>query len=250
MRVRTGTSGFSYKGWKGHFYPEDLADAEMLPYYAGRLATVEINNTFYRLPKAAVVAHWGEQVGGDFSFAIKASQRITHMARLKPEAAAEPLAYLWKSVSGLGERLGALLFQLPPNLKRDDARLAGFLALLPPGCPAVIEARHDSWHHNAVHDTLRALGVALCIADGEGDSVDGESGAGEGPERVDFTSTADRGYLRLRREIYDDAVLTRWVERVLAEPWREVLVYFKHEVGGPALAARFAELARERGADG
>jgi uncharacterized protein YecE (DUF72 family) len=248
MRVRTGTSGFSYQEWKGVFYPPKLPDKEMLPHYAARLDTVELNNTFYRLPKAPMIESWRTRVGDDFRFAVKASQRITHMARLAADKVAVPLADLWKTIGALEGRRGPLLFQLPPNLKRDDGRLAEFLALLPRGSQPVMEFRHPSWHDAAVHQLLRDAGVALCIADGVGDSEDGESGSGSGPEEGQLVQTASLGYVRLRREKYGDAALKQWVERLLAQGGSELYIYFKHEVTGPKLARRFAALAKERGA--
>jgi uncharacterized protein YecE (DUF72 family) len=225
-----------------------MPDKGMLPHYAAHLDTVEINNTFYRLPKAPLIESWRSRVGDDFRFAIKASQRITHMGRLQPEKVATPLEYLWKTIAALGDRRGPLLVQLPPNLPRDTGLLAGFLALLPAGANAVMEFRHPSWNDDAVHDALRAAGVALCLADGVGDSEDGESGAGSGPEKELLVRTADLAYVRLRREMYDDAVLAQWVDRLLEAGGRELYVYFKHEVTGPALARRFAALAKARGA--
>ena len=150
MRLHTGTSGYSYKEWKGSFYPEDLAAKGFLSYYAGRLGAVEINNTFYRLPKSSVLENWASQVPEDFRFSIKASRRITHFTRMKPEAQ-EPLEYLLSTLASLGDRLGVVLFQLPPNLKVDVERLEGFLEMLPEGTPAAFEFRHDSWKDDAVN---------------------------------------------------------------------------------------------------
>ena len=230
MRVLSGTSGFSYKEWKGSFYPEDLANADMLRYYAERLPTVEINNTFYHMPRASVVEHWAEQVPDGFTFVIKASQRITHRARLKD--AEEPLAYLWETISKLGPHRGPILFQLPPFFKKDTARLEAFLAALPDGCRAVFEFRHASWRDEEVNEALRAAGAALCVADTEDEPE---------PELV---ATADFGYLRLRRPGYEKNELEAWVERVLSQPWREAFVFFKHEdeASGPRMAEDFASL--------
>ena len=232
MRLLTGTSGFSYKGWKGPFYPADLPDRSMLACYAERLPAVEVNNTFYRSPSREQLARWAEQVPAGFRFAVKAPQRITHRARLVD--AGEPLARLWEALEGLGERLGAVLFQLPPSLRRDDERLRAFLAALPAGCRAAFEFRHPSWHDAGVHELLRAAGAALCHADMDGD--EGESGP---------VATADWGYLRLRRTAYDEAALESWLARLRARSWREAFVFFKHEDAGvaPLLALRLAELA-------
>lgn len=233
MELHVGTSGYSYKEWKGPFYPEDLAAGDMLAYYAGRLGSVEINNTFYQLPKTSVLESWAEQVGDGFRFSIKASRKITHFKRLKPEAADET-EYLVNTVAALGPKLGVLLFQLPPNLKKDMERLTGFLAMLPPDLPAAFEFRHESWNDDEVAGALRAHGAALYCADTESDDED-----------APVASTADFGYLRLRRPTYDDADLKRWAETVKAQPWKRAFVFFKHEDegAGPRMAMRFLELA-------
>jgi len=231
MDVRTGTSGFSYKAWKGSFYPQDLADKAMLGYYGERLPAVEINNTFYRLPKASVLEGWAAQVPEEFRFSIKASRRITHFKRLK--STTEETGYLTDTVSVLGPRLGALLFQLPPNFKQDTARLVDFLALLPAGTPAAFEFRHPSWFDDATYGALANGNFALCLADTGGDTD---------PPRV---ATADWGYLRLRREAYDEVALEDWHAWLDGQAWDRALVFFKHEDEGtgPRLAGRFLELA-------
>jgi uncharacterized protein YecE (DUF72 family) len=231
-RVYYGTSGFSYKEWKGPFYPEDLKNADMLAWYAERLPAVEINNTFYRMPKREVLEGWCEQVPGDFRFVLKASRRITHHKRLKE--CEEPLGYLIETSAALGERRGPFLFQLPPNMKPNLERLVSFLGLLPEGVRGAFEFRHPEWHTPEVHDLLRGAGAALCVADTGGDD----------PEPV---ATTDWGYLRLRREGYDDEELQRWAEWVRAQGWREVYAFFKHEDAGagPKLARRFAECLGE-----
>ena len=185
MRFSVGTSGYSYKEWKGHFYPEDLAADQMLRFYATKLPAVEINNTFYRLPKASVLENWAEQVPGDFRFALKASRRITHLKRLKE--ADEETDYLLRTVQTLGDRLGVILFQLPPYLKKDLPRLQQFLELLDDTTRAAFEFRDESWFDDEVFDALRQHGCALCLSD-----VDDEPA----PELV---STAGWGYFRLRR---------------------------------------------------
>ena len=233
MELLAGTSGFSYKEWKGSFYPEDLANDRMLTYYGERLPAVEINNTFYRLPKASVLQSWAEAVPDGFRFAIKASRRITHFKRLKrPE---EETAYLVAAVSTLGPRLGALLFQLPPNFKQDVERLRDFLTLLPAGTPAVFELRHPSWFTDATYEVLAARNCPLCLADTGGD---------DDPPRV---ATADWGYLRLRRADYGEADLTGWRDWIRGREWSRALVFFKHEDEGtgPRLAGRFLELAAQ-----
>ncbi|MGA7951454.1 MAG: DUF72 domain-containing protein [Thiobacillaceae bacterium] len=231
MNLYVGTSGYSYKEWKGNFYPEDLPAARMLHYYAERFRTVEINNTFYRMPKTSVLEAWAGEVPADFRFVLKASQRITHIQRLKD--ADESLAYLLDVAGTLNERLGPLLFQLPPNLKKDAPRLREFLALLPSQRRAALEFRHPSWFDEEVFALLRDHQAVLCIAEAEGNL------------EVPFVATADWGYLRLRRPDYGDTELKAWVKRVRAQPWQEVFVFFKHEDEGkaPQMAKRFIELA-------
>ncbi len=229
MKLRVGTSGYSYKEWKGSFYPEDLKADEMLRYYAAKLPAVEINNTFYRLPRASVLESWAEQVPEDFRFAIKASRRITHLKRLK--GVEEETNYLLDTVDVLGPRLGVVLYQLPPNLKKDLERLETFVELLRPGARSVFEFRHPTWLDDEVYALLRGKGCALCIAD-----VDEE------PE-PEIVSTAPFGYLRLRRTDYATDDLQRWAERVSSQDWDEAYVFFKHEdeASGPDAAARFLE---------
>jgi len=230
MIVRTGTSGFSYKEWKGSFYPDDLPAAEMLSFYASRLGAVEINNTFYRMPKAEVLESWAEQTGEDFRFVLKASRRITHFKRLKDVD--EEVVYFLRTAATLGERLGAVLFQLPPNLKKDTERLASLLDLLGDPGRAAVEFRHPSWFASDVVELLRERGAALCAAD-----TDEQAG--------EIVDTGRLGYLRLRGADYSDADLATWADRVRSAGWDEAFVFFKHEDAGtgPRLARRFAELA-------
>ena len=224
MRVLAGTSGFSYKEWKGSFYPEDLPAEEMLAYYSARLPAVEINNTFYRMPKPSMLEGWAAQVPAEFRFILKASQRITHRKRLKE--AGDEVAYFFQTASTLGERLGPTLFQLPPNLKKDLPRLEAFLEVLPPRAPAAFEFRHASWFEDDVFGALRAKGAALCVAEDE-------------ELATPLVATADWGYLRLRRQDYDDAAVAGWADKVRAQAWTEAFVFFKHEDAGsgPKLAA-------------
>ncbi len=228
MRVLTGTSGYSYKEWKGAFYPEDLAASKMLGYYAGRLPTVEINNTFYRMPKKEVVAGWAAQVPDAFSFVLKASMRITHKKRLKD--ADDELNYVVSTATELGDKLGPMLFQLPPWLKLGVDRLKGFLSILLEGWKAAFEFRHESWFCDEVYDALREGGAALVISDSEK--------MGDPP----VVATAPFGYLRLRRAGYDDAALDVWAKRVKEQAWETAHVFFKHEddCAGPELAKKFA----------
>ena len=155
-RLLAGASGYSFKEWKGSFYPEKIKPEAMLAWYAERLPTVEINNTFYRMPKTAVLETWAGATPERFRFAIKASRRITHIARIKAETAAEPLGYLYRNLAALGAKRGPVLFQLPPNLKKDLPRLSEFLRLLPDGHGAAFEFRNDTWFADDVYDALKA----------------------------------------------------------------------------------------------
>lgn len=231
MRLRAGTSGFSYKEWKGSFYPEKLPNKDMLGFYAERLSTVEINNTFYRMPKRDMLEGWAHKVPEDFVFVLKASRKITHHARLK-ETAFDSVEYLWSVVSLLGRHLGPILFQLPPNMKKDVGRLGAFMEALPEGLRAAFEFRNDSWFAEDVYRALREAGHALCHADTD-DSED--------PALI---PTTDWGYLRLRREDYSDADLEHWLASIRSQPWRECFVFFKHEDEGaaPRLAAQLLRL--------
>lgn len=229
MRLLSGTSGFSYKEWKGAFYPEGLSATEMLRFYAERLPAVEINNTFYRLPRESVLEGWASQVGEGFRFALKASRRITHFKRLKE--AEEETGYMLRTASVLGERLGAVLYQLPPNLKQDIERLDSFLAGLADPGRSAFEFRHESWFDETTYDCLRSYGAALCVADT--DDADGQ-----------IISTALWGYVRLRKEAYADDTLTTWADRIRSAGWDRAFVFFKHEddAAGPHMAQRFLQL--------
>lgn len=230
MRVQVGTSGYAYKEWKGSFYPADLKAEGFLPFYAGRFGTVEINATFYRMPTEKVLMQWAAQVPDDFTFVLKASQKITHRKRLKE--CGEELQYFLRTANVLGPRLGPTLFQLPPNLKKDLPRLQDFLTLVPHTWRAAFEFRHVSWFDDEVFGLLRSHNAALVIADTDPDESD---------LAVPFMPTADWGYLRLRRAGYDAAALRRWAEQVQAAPWGGAFVFFKHEDEGtgPRLAAEF-----------
>ena len=231
MNLYVGTSGFSYKEWKGSFYPEDLPARQMLHFYGDRFRAVEINNTFYRMPKAEVLEAWGNEVPASFEFVLKAPQRITHIQRLK--GGEDALAYLLRTAGALRQRLGPLLFQLPPYLHKDAARLDDFLRRLPADCRAAFEFRHQSWFDTQIFQILRAHRAALCIAEAENEL------------RIPFEATADWGYLRLRRPDYGDAELSAWVKRVRRQSWDDAFVFFKHEEAGkgPAMATRFLQLA-------
>lgn len=230
MRLLAGTSGWSYPAWKGPFYPASLPAAGMLAAYAARLPAVEVNATFYRMPRAAMLAGWRAQVPTGFVFALKGPQRVTHVKRLA--GADADVATFHGAAAELGDALGPVLWQLPPSLRKDLPRLRDFLALLPPGGRAAFEFRDASWHSDDVLAALSGAGAALCIAD-------------DVARTTPFAPTASFGYLRLRRPDYDDAALARWAERVRAEAWEAAFVFFKHEdeARGPAYALRFAALA-------
>lgn len=228
MKLLAGTSGYAFKEWKGPFYPEKMKDADMLGFYSGKFPTVEINNTFYRLPKEQVLLDWAAQVPEHFTFAIKASQRITHHARLKPESA-DTVDYLLKITAALGKRLGPILFQLPPNLKKDLDRLRAFLERLPADRRYTVEFRHESWFEDDVFTALKEKNVALCIS-----------------EQTDFKTpvvpTADWGYLRLHRFDYDEPMLAEWAKVVKSQAWSDAYVIFKHDEGvgsGPPAVSSF-----------
>ncbi|MFQ5970900.1 MAG: DUF72 domain-containing protein [Alphaproteobacteria bacterium] len=231
FEVRAGASGYSYKPWKGSFYPETLPDADMLRYYAERLPAVEINNTFYRMPKASVLSGWAEKTPAGFRFAIKASRRITHMQRLRD--AEDSTAYLFETLGALGDKLGPVLFQLPPYLKKDLALLRDFLATVPRERRATMEFRSRSWFDDDVFQALRDHGVALCIGESGDESKDAPP-----------VATAEWGYLRLRRDDYGDADLAGWADRIRDQGWRDAYVFFKHEDKGvaPKLAQRLMAL--------
>ncbi len=214
-----GTSGYNYPEWKGSFYPADLPAAKMLPYYAARFPTVEINYTFYRMPNEQLTSGWAAQTPAPYKLTLKAPRRITHDARLKNCA---PLVASFCQVAGtLGDKLGALLFQLPPNLKKDLALFDAFLGELPTKAPAAFEFRHESWLDEEVFSRLAARNYALCVADSEKLST---------PVRV----TADYAYFRLRDEGYTPDDIAQWAERIAraTEGCRDVFVYFKHEEEG------------------
>jgi uncharacterized protein YecE (DUF72 family) len=227
-----GTSGYSYKEWKGSFYPEKIPAKDMLSYYASRLQAVELNNTFYRLPQKSMVESWKAQVPGNFRFSVKASQRITHFKRLK-EAGSET-RFMLETVSALEDRLGVVLFQLPPNMKKDLERLETFLKDLPAEIPAAFEFRHPTWFDDDVLGLLRSQKRVLCVSDTDDLPV----------SHID--KTADWGYLRLRRVNYSESDLMEWITRMRAQEWKHTFVFFKHEDEGtgPKLAARFVELSK------
>ncbi len=226
-----GTSGFQYAEWKGTFYPEDLPAAKMLAFYAERFSTTEINYTFHRIPSAKTIDNWKLKTPATFRFSLKAPQKITHYARLRE--CADTIRYFHDVTSSLGEKLGPVLFQLPPNFKKDTILLADFVNSLPDGMRAAFEFRHETWFTDDVFEVLRSRGAALCIADMEDITT---------PPVV----TAGYGYLRLRREDYESKDVARWAELIRKQEsnWGDVFIYFKHEDAGfgPRLAKEMMEL--------
>ena len=235
MQMLAGASGYSYKEWKGNFYPEGIRPDAMLAWYAERLPTVEINNTFYRMPKTSVLESWAQSTPEGFRFAIKASRRITHMARLKAESAAEAVGFLYRNLAALGAKRGPVLFQLPPFLKKDLPRLSEFLRLLPEGHGAAFEFRNDSWFCDDVYDMLKGAGAVLCLSEREDNAP---------PPLV---QTAPWGYVRLRLEAYSDRDLEQWAARLAATAWREAYVYFMHEPTAPAYARTLMRFGSSQG---
>jgi len=231
MAVHIGTSGYNYPEWRGTFYPEKFPTGKMLPYYAERFGTVEINYTFYRMPSAKTIAGWDAETPPAFAFALKAPQRITHFARLRDVD--EPVRYFCDTARTLGPKLGPILFQLPPNFAKDLSRLGDLLVQLPPGLHCAFEFRHPSWLDEEVYARLRAANAALCLADSE-------------QLHTPLVPTADWGYLRLRDEGYTPADLASWADTVrrLGAGWRETWIYFKHEESGTGPA--FARALREQ----
>ncbi|HWB40011.1 MAG TPA: DUF72 domain-containing protein [Gemmatimonadales bacterium] len=230
LRILVGTSGWSYKQWKGFFYPADLPADDMLRYYATRLPTVEINNSFYRIPRESVLLDWAARVPAEFRFVLKASRRITHINRLAD--ADDSLAYFLRTVNVLGERLGPTLFQCPPTLRKNLELLRSFLAKVPRTWRAAMEFRHDSWFDEEVYQALESHDVPLV-------GVDEDEGA------TPLVTTASWGYLRLRKTAYGEHELAEWAERVRSQPWREAYVFLKHDEdspAGPDAAVRLAAL--------
>ena len=225
--VRVGTSGWNYAEWKGSFYPDTMKPSGMLPYYAARFGTVEVNATFYRMPTPKTVAGWSEAVPPEFTFVLKAPQQITHFRRLRDTDA--PVRLFCDVARGLGARLGPLLFQLPPNFKKDVGRLGDVLYMVPPDLRMAWEFRHESWFSDDVYERLRARNAALAIVEDE-------------DATTPTVATADWGYFRLRAVDYTDARLAHWAHaiRAVGAAWRDAFVFFKHEERstGPALAQR------------
>ncbi len=236
--VYVGTSGFSYKEWKGPFYPSDLKETDFLQFYGQSLNAVEINNSFYRLPKRELLQKWYDATPDHFRFIIKASRRITHFKRLKEPD--EPLGFLIKNTDTIAEKLGGILFQLPPNFRCNLDRLKKFVDLLPETTPAVIEFRHESWWDDSVFEIMRSKNVALCLADSEDQDMLSKN----------LPATADWTYLRLRKPGYDKSELKAWSDYLCSSRFKNSFVFFKHETdgAGPRMAADFGKnIARRRG---
>lgn len=231
MNLYVGTSGYSYKEWKGSFYPEKIPAKEMLSYYAGRLSTVEINATFYRMPQKSMLENWKEQVPPTFRFSLKAPQRVTHFKRLKETE--DDTKYFFEVAETLGDQLGVVLFQLPPNMKKDLPRLETFLQQLPASPRAAFEFRHPTWFDDDVLEVLKGRNLALVVSDTDDMPT------------THIDKTADWGYLRLRRVNYSEENLSEWVGRINQQQWSDTFVFFKHEDEGtgPKLAAHFLLLA-------
>jgi uncharacterized protein YecE (DUF72 family) len=234
MNLWVGTSGFQYAEWKGTFYPEDLSTAKMLPFYAERFRTTEINYTFRRIPSAKTIQSWWDVTPERFKFSLKAPQKVTHFAKLKN--CGDTLRYFYQVISDLESKLGVVLFQLPPAFKKDALLLAAFLDEVPSGMRAAFEFRHASWFDDEVFALLKSKNVALCIADSENLATP-------------VVATADYGYLRLRREDYAAADMARWAQAIEEKKtlWADTFVYLKHEESGmgPKLARQLREILGE-----
>lgn len=225
-----GTSGYSYKEWKGSFYPEKIPAKDMLSYYASRFEAVELNNTFYRLPQKSMIESWNAQVPDNFRFSVKASQLITHYKQLKD--AANETRFMLKRISAFKDRLGVVFFRLPPDMKKDIERLATFLKHLPADTPAAFQLEDPTWLDEKVFALLRSQNCALSVTDTDEMPIS------------HIVKTSDWGYMRLRRASYSKSELKKWITRMRAQEWKNTFVFFKHEDEGtgPKLAARFVEL--------
>ena len=229
-RIFVGTSGYNYPEWRGSFYPEKFSTDKMLAYYAERFSTVEINYTFYRMPNEKLLAGWAAGTPDGFTFTLKAPRRITHDSKLQR---CEDITQVFcRTAKTLGTKLAVLLFQLPPNFKKDAAVLRAFTELVPEGTRAAFEFRHPSWFDEEVFDVLRGRGLALCVADSEKLSAP-------------VVMTADYAYFRLRDEGYQQADIERWASVIRGlQGVTDAFVYFKHEEQGlgPEFAKRLMAL--------
>jgi uncharacterized protein YecE (DUF72 family) len=231
LRIWTGTSGFQYPEWKGSFYPDDLPLKRMLPFYAEQFSSTEVNYSFRRIPTEKTLSNWNSLTPPDFRFSFKAPQKVTHFARLRD--CGETVSFFAQSLSILGEKVGAILFQLPPDFTKDSARLSEFLKIMPSSIKPAFEFRHESWFDDEVFSILREHNAALCLAENEDLAT----------PRI---ATASFGYLRLRREDYTPAALNSWADFVLEQKkvWADAYIYFKHEERGvgPKFARQMNEM--------
>lgn len=230
MSIYIGTSGYAYKEWKGKFYPDKIRPDEMLPYYSARFGAVELNNTYYKLPPPENFEKWRAETPADFKFAVKAPSTITHIRRLKDIA--EPLRQLLEAAAPLKEKMGPVLFQLPPNFKQDLARLKEFLKALPPKGRFTMEFRNETWFTEETFALLRDHQVALCVAEAEDSPA------------APALATAGWGYLRLRRLNYTLPELRKWADFISAQKWSNAYVFFRHEETGtgPRFAGKLIEV--------
>jgi len=228
VRLFPGTSGFSYKEWKGSFYPPDSKPADWLQYYSQRLPSVEVNNTFYRMPSRKILEGWAAAVPDSFQFVIKSTRQITHFKRLR--GVEDQLAYLQQNLELLGSSLGPVLFQLPPKMPKDLPRLQEFLMQVPNTWRIVVQFGDPRWLEEDVFAALRAENVALCLTDEE-------------KKVTPLVATADWGYVRLRQEKYTPAELEKWLTQFQELGWQEAFVFFKHETDAPHLALKLKKLA-------
>ena len=239
--IHIGTSGWQYRDWKGRFYPEKLPQREWLPYFAERFPIVEINNTFYMLPKEETFVRWRETAPAGFTYVVKANRYITHLRRLREPR--DSVKLFWSRARRLGKTLGPVLFQFPPNFQADIERLRGFLAVLPKSMRSAFEFRHASWETDEVYETLDDAGCALVLGDRPGLKA---------PDVV----TGDWSYVRFHQgqklgPWYPKAKLRKWADRIVAMPARETYVFFNNDPQGAAIrdAYTLADLLEERGAE-
>jgi uncharacterized protein YecE (DUF72 family) len=235
MHIHLGTSGYAYKEWKGEFYPEKISPKDMLPFYSARLKAVEINNTFYHMPRESVLTTWAQQVPEDFVFAVKAPQLITHIKRLRNVE--EEADYFFRTLAALDKKLGPVLFQFSKTFRADHSVLEGFLNLIPDNVSCAFEFRSPTWLDAGILELLGERGHSLCTADSDESPTNG------------IIKTAPWGYLRLRRSDYTEADLSQWAERILDQEWERAFVFFKHEeeAMGPKMAMRFREVIGSEG---
>lgn len=225
MEAFVGTSGYAYDFWKGEFYPEAIKSDEMLGFYAARFSTVEINNTFYRIPKRDVVQRWVDAVPESFRFVIKASRRITHVGRLGDVK--DSLEYMLGQLEPLRGRCGPLLIQCPPTLRKDTERLKRFLSWVPEPWEAAMEFRHASWADDDVYDVLRNANAGWVINDDDSDDPP-------------MTRTAPFSLMRLRLGEYPAPARERWARNITAS-FERAYVFFKHEERAAQLAAELRD---------